>query len=162
MEVTSIYRAVVAEIERRRIELNWTCLELDQAAGLSTGYWAKCVHPDEASGRRIRWEMLEFVMGALFPDGYKLAIEGQKGPMLSRHSMKYYIKAAAPPGTPTFRERQREFGKRGGDARMVKMTPERRTEVARTAANSRWKRQMDAEGCVIEEKEPAAETGSQS
>jgi hypothetical protein len=148
MEVTSIYRAVVAEIERRRIEVGWTCLELDTAAGLSSGYWAKCVHPDEPSGRRIRWEMLEFVMGALFPDGFKVAIEGQSGALLTAHSMRFHIKAAAPPGTPTFREHMRGLAKRGAAARMEKMTPEQRTEVARTAAKGRWRRRMDAEGSV--------------
>lgn len=151
MEVTSIYRAVVAEIERRRIEVGWTCLELDTAAGLSSGYWAKCVHPDEPSGRRIRWEMLEFVMGALFPDGYKLAIEGGGGPMLSAHSMKYHIRNAAPPGTLTHRERMRQLASKGGKARLDKMTPEQRSEVARSGAAAKWgKRVMDAEGCVVD------------
>lgn len=150
MEVTSIYRAVVAEIERRRIEVGWTCLELDTAAGLSSGYWAKCVHPDEPSGRRIRWEMLEFVVGALFPDGYKLAIEGQIGPMLSAASMRYHIKAATPQGTPTFRRRMRDLAAEGGHKRRDSLTPERRSEIAREGAQARWKRKMDAEGSVNE------------
>jgi hypothetical protein len=33
-----------------------------------------------------------------------------------------------------------ELGRRGGKARAEKMTPERRAEVARKAAASRWKR----------------------
>jgi hypothetical protein len=33
-----------------------------------------------------------------------------------------------------------ELGSRGGKARAAGMTPERRTEVARSAARSRWKR----------------------
>ncbi len=141
MEVTSIYRAVVAEIERRRIEVGWTCLELDTAAGLSSGYWAKCVHPDEPSGRRIRWEMLEFVMGALFPDGYKLAIEGAIGPLLSAASMRYHIKAATPEGTPTFRQKMRGLAAEGGNKRRDSLTPEQRTEIARKAVNARWRKQ---------------------
>jgi len=157
MTVTSIYRAVVAEVERRRVEVGWTCLELDHAAGLSSGYWAKCVHPDEPSGRRIRWEMLEFVMGAVFPDGYKLSIEGSNGVMQDAASMRYHVKAAAPVGTPTFRARMKELGKKGAVARVEGQTPERRTEVARMAANVRWgKRRMDAEGSVIEADEGEA------
>jgi hypothetical protein len=33
-----------------------------------------------------------------------------------------------------------ELGARGGKARAAKMTPERRAEIARKAADSRWKR----------------------
>lgn len=151
MPVPSIYRAVVAEIERRRVEVGWTCLELDNAAGLSSGYWAKCVHPDEPSGRRIRWEMLEFVIGALYADGYDLAVKPKSGALLNQFSMKYHIRNAAPPGTPTYRARMSEAGKKSAAARMEKLTPEQRSEVARTAARARWKRRMDAEGCVDEE-----------
>lgn len=140
MAVPSIYRAVVAEIERRRIEIGWTCLELDNAAGLSSGYWAKCVHADEPSGRRIRWEMLEFVVGALFPDGYKLEVEGEIGPMLTAMSMRFHVKAAAKPGTPTHREHMRYLSKMATDARK-EITPARRKRIARRAAKMRWKQQ---------------------
>ncbi len=140
MPVPSIYRAVVAEIERRRVEVGWTCLELDNAAGLSSGYWAKCVHADEPSGRRIRWEMLEFVVGALFPDGYKLEVEGEIGPMLTAMSMRFHVKAAAKPGTPTHREHMRYLSKMATDARK-EITPARRKRIARRAAKMRWKQQ---------------------
>jgi hypothetical protein len=35
------------------------------------------------------------------------------------------------------------LGKKGGAARAVKMTPERRKEIARAAADRRWKRGAD-------------------
>ena len=37
-------------------------------------------------------------------------------------------------------ERARKAGKRGGPARAEKLTPERRAEIARNAATSRWKK----------------------
>lgn len=141
MNATAIYRALIAEVERRRIALGWTCLELDAAAGLHNGYWAKCCHPDTPSGRQIRWEMLEFVMGALFPDGYDLEIRGRKGPLLSAARMRYHIRAAAPPGSRTHRDHLREIAGKGGKARAASMTPKQRSRAARKAIKARWKRQ---------------------
>lgn len=141
MIATAIYRALIAEVERRRIEQGWTCLELDAAAGLHSGYWAKCCHPDAPSGRQIRWEMLEFVMGALFPDGYDLAVKARKGPLLSAARMRFYIKAAAPIGSRTLRDHLHELASKGGKARKAKTTVAHRRRVARKAAKARWKRQ---------------------
>jgi hypothetical protein len=38
------------------------------------------------------------------------------------------------------------LGKRGAKARMKKLTPEKRTEVAKTAAAARWKKTAAAKG----------------
>lgn len=151
MQATAIYRSIIAEIERRRIQLGWTMLELDNAAGYHSGYWAKMVHVDQPSGRQARWEMLEYAMGALFPDGYRVAIEPSDGALMSALSMRFHIRAAAPPGTLSFREHMRELAKKSVPARMEKTTPEQRSEVGRKAAAARWgKRRMDAEGSVDE------------
>lgn len=37
-------------------------------------------------------------------------------------------------------KRARKAGKRGGPARANKLTPEQRSEIARLAANARWKK----------------------
>lgn len=151
MAATAIYRALVAEIERRRIQLGWTMEELNEACGYQPGYWSKMLYVDKPSGRQARWEMVEYAMLAMFPDGYDLALKPQLGGMLNQFSMRYHIKHAAPPGTPTFRERMSQAGKKSAPARMEKMTPERRKEVAKQAAGARWgKRRLDAEGCVVE------------
>jgi hypothetical protein len=38
------------------------------------------------------------------------------------------------------------LGKKGGAARAAKMTPERRAEIAKTAAEKRWRRPVDKIG----------------
>jgi hypothetical protein len=38
-----------------------------------------------------------------------------------------------------------ELGSRGGKARAIRMTPERRSEIAKKAAKARWKASADAE-----------------
>lgn len=40
-------------------------------------------------------------------------------------------------------KRGRKGGRRGGKARARKLTPRRRAQIARRAANARWKRQSD-------------------
>jgi len=151
MAATAIYRALMAEIERRRIQLGWTMEELNEACGYQPGYWSKMLYVDTPTGRQARWEMVEYAMLAMFPDGYDLALKPQAGALLDALSMRYHIKKSAPPGTLTFRERMSELGKKSAVARMEKMTPEQRTEVAKKAAHGRWgKRRLDAEGSVDE------------
>jgi len=51
----------------------------------------------------------------------------------------------APPDSPALKDgklvkRARKGGRKGGKARAAKLTPERRAEIARTAASARWKK----------------------
>jgi hypothetical protein len=62
------YRHVIAQIERRRIELNWSCERLDNAAGLAAGHFAKLKNADARSGRCARWETLDLLVEALWPN----------------------------------------------------------------------------------------------
>lgn len=41
---------------------------------------------------------------------------------------------------PPYVERGRKGGRKGGKARASKLTPEQRSEIARTAATARWKK----------------------
>jgi hypothetical protein len=43
-----------------------------------------------------------------------------------------------PPGNPTAVESGRKGGLKGGHARASRLTPERRSEIARIAAQARW------------------------
>ena len=43
-------------------------------------------------------------------------------------------------GTPLPAERGRSGGAKGGPARAAALTPEQRSEIARTAASARWKK----------------------
>lgn len=44
-------------------------------------------------------------------------------------------------GNPVAASRGRKGGQKGGPARKAKLSPERRSEIARKAAASRWKKQ---------------------
>lgn len=67
--IPEIYRRLLANCERRRIELNWSCERLERAAGLQAGHWGKLKHSDARSGRVARWATLDLVVEALWPDG---------------------------------------------------------------------------------------------
>lgn len=53
------------------------------------------------------------------------------------------ITPAPPEKNKAAQELGRLGGKKGGDARAEKLTPERRSEIARLAAQSRWKTKQD-------------------
>jgi hypothetical protein len=69
---TPLYRSLLLAIERRRRQLGWPSSYLDDRAGTQDGYFQKILHADAPSGRCARWETLQLVVDALFPDGINL------------------------------------------------------------------------------------------
>src|SRR5258708_7681877 len=53
---TEIYRSITLECERQRQRLGWKMWQVDDAAGLQDGHYAKLLHADRLSGRCARWE----------------------------------------------------------------------------------------------------------
>ena len=74
----------------------------------------------------------------LFQKGRVLAQDGVADGAVSSHpvSAKGIL---AKPTNPKLTERARKGGVVGGRARASKLSPERRSEIARKAANARWK-----------------------
>jgi hypothetical protein len=66
--IPAIYTRIIAQCERRRMDLGWSCERLDRAAGLAAGHYAKIKHADSRSGRVARWEILDLIISALWPD----------------------------------------------------------------------------------------------
>ena len=60
-----------------------------------------------------------------------------------------------------FRSEGRRGGKKSGKARMAKLTPEKRSEVARKAAAARWSKKKSA-GAVDAPTKPEANSASAS
>lgn len=139
MTATSLYRGIMLEIERRRLQLGFTFAEVDNLAGTQDGYCAKLMWPDTPSGRIGRWDTLQLIVDALFPEGFEVVVRAKPGVVLSEVSIR---KMAAIARTPFDRKAQRElmqdYGKRGGVARAEKLTPEQRREIASKAAKARW------------------------
>jgi hypothetical protein len=73
--VTAFYRAVVEQLHTRIRRLGLPMWRCDDLSGLQDGYTAKLLHPDTPSGRQARWETLQLLVDALFPDGYQIIIK---------------------------------------------------------------------------------------
>lgn len=53
----------------------------------------------------------------------------------------------APPQIPDAVALKREAGRKGGKARMAKLKPEQRSEIARKGAEAKWNKQTDIDDC---------------
>jgi hypothetical protein len=133
--VTSIYRAIVLELERHRIAANWTSSQLDDAAGVQDGYFQKILHADSPSGRQAQWATIQLFVDALLPDGFDAEIRRQPGGCMGASKLDSKIKALrAQYHQPTQRDRMRELAK----LRSAGMSAARRSDIARQAAMARW------------------------
>lgn len=139
MAASPLYRGIMLELERRRLQLGFTFINVDDLAGLNDGYLAKLMWPDTPTGRVARWETLQLIVDALFPEGFEVVLRAKAGLELSEVSIR---KMAAIARLPFCRKSQRdlmmEYGRKGGAARSEKLEPERRREIASIAAKARW------------------------
>lgn len=74
MGVAPFYLAVVSQIHTRIRRLGIPMWKCDDLSGLQDGYTAKLLHPDAPSGRQARWDTLQLLIDAVYPDGYEVII----------------------------------------------------------------------------------------
>jgi hypothetical protein len=157
MRTTPFYRAVMLDIERRRIELGITMLDMDELAGTQSGYYGKCQAVDSHSGRQARWETIDLFVQVLFPRGVDVRLApGREGELSAASYRDKIVFAAAASGRKNVRSLMLDLAKKGGHKRADILTPDRRRAIARKAGKAsakarRLKRRMDAEGAVQEE-----------
>jgi hypothetical protein len=89
-----VYRAIVLELERRRIALGMSMERLSEVAGLADRAYSKMVHPEGRGGRVAQWQTLQRVVDALFPDGVDIAIKGERGRQLTALLARYHFNVA--------------------------------------------------------------------
>jgi hypothetical protein len=134
-KATPLYRTIVLEIERRRIELGWSCWQLEDASGLNDGHYQHCLNVDRPTGRQANWKTLHLIVSALWPHGFDLQISHKPGGNLSAESMRMKIWfAAADNDRVSRRKLMAVLGKRGAAARMLKLSKSDRKKIARTAS----------------------------
>jgi hypothetical protein len=132
---TPAYRALMLELDRRRIQLRLKMWEVDDLAGLNDGHYAHLLHADRPSGRQGTWASLHLVISALFPMGFDLELRPKQGGALTAESHALKVKFAAADHCPkTRRDLMRELGRRGAAARKLKLTKRERTKLARKAS----------------------------
>jgi hypothetical protein len=132
-----VYRALLLECERRRQQLGWSMWQVDDAAGINDGHYAKCLHADRPSGRQAQWSTLNLIVSALFPRGFDLTMQHKTGGCLTAEGQRMKIRfAAADHDRIGRRELMRELGRRGAKARMAKLGKRQRKKIARIASKA--------------------------
>jgi hypothetical protein len=139
--VMPFYRAIMLEIERRRTALGISMEEATDRAGLADRYLSKAIWADAPSGRQARWDSLQDIVDALFPEGYDIEIRPKKGLRLSAEDLRCKIAfASAPNDSRGQRALMRELGRQGGKARAEAyktMPREKRLAIAARARKTR-------------------------
>jgi transcriptional regulator with XRE-family HTH domain len=139
--VVPFYRAIMLEMERQRLARGLSMQETCDRAGVADYYWSKALHASTPTGRQAKWETLQDLLDALFPEGADVIIKPKVGMRLSAADLRCKIKfAAALTDSKSQRELMSELGKRGAAARLEKyrnMTPEERKAVADRARKTR-------------------------
>lgn len=143
-EATAIYRAVMLEIERRRIALEWPMDKFSEYAGLPDRYFGKALSMDAPSGKQAQWATLQLIMDALFPAGYDLVIRARPGDVMTPENLKaklLQLRATKDPRSQ--RQLMSDLGRKGAEAsrgkRRRKLPLWKRRAIARRAAKKRWK-----------------------
>lgn len=160
---TPIFRSIMLEIERRRVALGWPQEKFSEYAGLPDRFYPKALHADAPGGRQAQWRTLQLMMDALFPGGFDIEIRARPGAVMTKNNLKaklLQLRATTDPRSQ--RELMAEIGKKGtvnaAKARMEKIGPRRRKQIAKNAAIIRWaavkaavaqKPAQDADKCEV-------------
>lgn len=106
---TAIYAAITAQLRARIERLGLPMWKCDDLSGLQDGYTAKLLHPDTPSGRQARWETMQLLVDALFPDGYEIIIR----PLDAKKALKLEV-PSNPVVDARVRSVMRAMGRKGG------------------------------------------------
>ena len=127
--------ALIATFRARRIELGLSQLDVDEMAGLASGYCGKLeaslTNPSAKNARGIGRESLPLMLGAL---GLELATHAQRGRASKSQNETMALLMSAT------RKAMSERGRKGAQSRLVKIPPAKRRAIARKAARARWER----------------------
>jgi hypothetical protein len=148
--VPAVYYALLAEIERHRLQLGIPMWKLDDAAGTQSRYYAKALYADTPSGRIATWGSVQMIVAALFPEGFSIRIEPKKQGCAPASAHRVSIRfSGARYDFEARRDWMTELSKRGaskgGQATARKLSKKRRIANARRAANKRWIMKRSAE-----------------
>lgn len=135
------YDAMIAVLATRREQRNISFTDLDELAGVATGYSSKALGGSQTA--KLGWLSTFLILPAL---GMRLVLEvdEEAAAMFDKRITPRQANQARPnnyasrAGKRQIQRVFRHFSAKGGKARMRKMTAEERSEHQRRAANARW------------------------
>lgn len=141
MKSSSIYRAIVVELERKRLAMGISMDMMSELMGVAERSYAKLVWPDTASGRQASWEKLQRAVDVLFADGFEVVLRAGASLTSTTPGTKRLIRqAAAHYDRRASRELMRELSIKGNEARNAKLPAWKRRAIARKAGRARAKK----------------------
>ena len=136
---TPIYLAIMLEVERRRQQVGISQDRICELMGTAERSYAKALHPDNPSGRCATWPTLQAAIDVLFCEGFDLRlVPGTFLPRTTEGTKRLIRAEAAHWNASAKRQWMAEIGRRGGKARVAKLTPEQRRQSAIRAITARW------------------------
>lgn len=139
--VTAVYRAIVCEVEKRRLSVGISMERMSELMGAADRSYSKMVHADTPSGRIARWETLQSAIDVLFCDGFRLSIDAtETGALTSAGARRRIRSEAARWGVPSGRRHMAELGTLSGEARRSTDCSEQRRRQCAEAGRARWAR----------------------
>ena len=127
----AIYVAIVQAIEKRRVQLALTLVDLDCLVQWSEGFSSKALYPGTSHGRGMSWQTLERLCAVLWPHGVSVSFRPRGDePLTIRGAL-----ATEPQGLRSYlRHRLARLAAAGGRASMAARTPAERSAFSRRAA----------------------------
>ncbi len=151
---TPLYESLVWELRKQILDLGITMQQADDVAGLQNGYLGKALHASAPSGRQAGWQLLQYLVDAIFAGGFKLTIKpvlpigeireainrklAVQGDKLSGVSSIESARLRGMAGKMAIRDYSRFAGRKGGQVRSERLSPAKRKAIARKAARARW------------------------
>lgn len=137
--VTGIYQQLVEQIHARIKRLGLPMWRCDDLSGVQDGYTAKMLHPETPSGRQARWETLQLLIDAVYPDGFSVTIRprGRGTPKaLQRTSNKQVDQRVKAVMMMT----GRQGGLKSAERRRLLMSAADKSRQTEAARKARWAR----------------------
>jgi hypothetical protein len=151
---TPLYESLVWELRKQILDLGITMSQADDVAGLQNGYLGKALHASTPSGRQAGWRLLQYLVDAIFAGGFTLTIKpvlpideireainrklAVQGDVLTGQSSVESARLRGMAGKIAIRDYARFAGRKGNQVRNERLSPAKRSAIAKKAARARW------------------------
>lgn len=137
--VPALYLSLIAELQRRRIALGLSLVQLDEAIGWSESFSTKCLYPARDNGRCMSWASADEVVQVLFPAGVSLRLVASDGARVRHGSLANEAQGSR----SLIRHYLQKIAAAGGRASWSKLSPEQRSARASHAGKASAQRRRE-------------------
>lgn len=133
---TNVYLQIIGQAHARIRRLGIPMWKCDDLSGMQDGYSAKVLHPDTPSGRQARWDTLQLLLDAIYPEGFVLTIK-PRGKGQSKGLAREPNKVSDQRIRAVLMALGRQGGIKSGQVRAA-LSQEKRAALTEAARKVRW------------------------